>query len=1172
MYFRKKRDEAPTRFRITNCWQLLACLAAFAFLAFVLFSPAQTTAQSAQSGDQQLPLAGAPITRELSGGQSHSYQLKLAAGQYLQVSVDQRGCDVAVALLGTDGAVQAGADFDSGLRGQEILSFVATAACDCKFEVKSKSKTDGRYVLKIEALREATPQDAGRVAAYQLQMEARKLHSQETAETMRQAAQKYEAALAAWKNLGDQVGQASVLLDSGSLYFDLADAKKSFDAWDQSLTLWRALGRRTEEARALSNLGLLSYAKGDKEKALEQYNQALTIHREKGDRFWEAETRNRIGWVYNAMDERQQSIEQYNLALPLRRETGDREGEAVTLNDLGRAADDQGEKQQAVEFYEQALRLSPPDENPEGAAQILIRLGVVYDSTSEGQKALDVYGQALALLEKAGNRRALASVLNNIGLAHANLGDYGRAIEYYERALKLCGELELRGGEATVLHNLGLVSRAAGEQQKAIDYQTRALAIHKSSNSRSGQSLDLQALGVAYHEMRDESRALEFFEQTLVLRRALNDRRGEAVTLGNIGVAWAALGQAQKAHDYLSQALPLHRAVANLEGEAETLLNLARTTYELGNAAEARTLLDQSLRLTESIRAKVSGEELRSSYFATVQRRYELGIDLLMRMRQDQGAEGQQDLAALHLSERSRARGLIELLAESGADIRQGVDAKLLAQERALQQRLNARAQAQTRLLSSKHTEAQAVAIAKEVADVTAQLQEVTTRIRITSPRYAALAQPQPLTGFEIQKQLLDDDTLLLEYTLGERASYLWLVSSNSINSYRLPPRAEIETAARRIYDLLTARQPQSGLSEAQQLERASMAEAEYPAAAAALARLLLAPVAARLGNKRLVVVAAGMLEYLPFAALPEPSTGSPTGKDTTVAAPLLVKHEVISLPSASVLATLRRENSKRQAAAKMVVVLADPVFTSDDPRVGALGKNRRDASAVALLASRSDSTGNQASTNIARVVRDFNLAGGRSGLSRLPFSREEAENILSFVPSGTGLRALGFEASRATATSAQLGQYRIVHFATHGLLNSEHPELSGLVLSLVDAAGKPEDGFLRLHEIYNLKLSADLVVLSACQTGLGKQIKGEGLVGLTRGFMYAGSPRVVASLWQVNDLATAELMKLFYRGMLKDGQRPAAALRSAQLEMMKQRRWSSPYYWAAFTLQGEWR
>jgi CHAT domain-containing protein len=169
-------------------------------------------------------------------------------------------------------------------------------------------------------------------------------------------------------------------------------------------------------------------------------------------------------------------------------------------------------------------------------------------------------------------------------------------------------------------------------------------------------------------------------------------------------------------------------------------------------------------------------------------------------------------------------------------------------------------------------------------------------------------------------------------------------------------------------------------------------------------------------------------------------------------------------------------------------------------------------------------------------------------------------------------LQALDFRASRDVALGGDLGMYRIVHFATHGLLDDQRPELSGLVLSLVDESGRSQDGFLRLNEIYNLRLSADLVVLSACQTGLGKEVRGEGLIGLTRGFMYAGARSVAASLWKVDDVATRELMKRLYTGLFKSGLKPAAALRAAQLEMLKTTQWRAPYYWAAFVLQGEWK
>ena len=291
---------------------------------------------------------------------------------------------------------------------------------------------------------------------------------------------------------------------------------------------------------------------------------------------------------------------------------------------------------------------------------------------------------------------------------------------------------------------------------------------------------------------------------------------------------------------------------------------------------------------------------------------------------------------------------------------------------------------------------------------------------------------------------------------------------------------------------------------------------------------------------------------------------------------PLIVEHEIVNLPSASALAVLRREIRDRQTASKAVAVLADPVFEADDPRVasytakavdtGTPGSGNTGISRPSVAASL------RPGTELHRALRDVGiLREGGPGIPRLLSSREEADAIMA-AAAGAGMKAVGFQASRATATSPELGQYRIVHFATHGLLNSEHPELSGLVLSLVDEQGKPQDGFLRLHDIYNLNLPVDLVVLSACNTGLGKEVRGEGLVGIVRGFMYAGAARVVASLWKVDDEATAELMKRFYQQMLQGGLTPAAALRAAQMEMWKQKRWHSPYYWAAFVLQGEWK
>ena len=277
-----------------------------------------------------------------------------------------------------------------------------------------------------------------------------------------------------------------------------------------------------------------------------------------------------------------------------------------------------------------------------------------------------------------------------------------------------------------------------------------------------------------------------------------------------------------------------------------------------------------------------------------------------------------------------------------------------------------------------------------------------------------------------------------------------------------------------------------------------------------------------------------------------------------------MMEHEVVNLPSASVLAVLRQQLSGRKAAPKAVVVLADPVFDIHDDRLRPAAKNDRSGplDLSQKLAGNTDSSDLPEKRGLPLVA----------AFPRLPFSRREANAIYSIARQGDVTKSLDFDASKSTAMNPQLRNYRIVHFATHGLLNSEHPELSGLVFSLVDRKGKTQDGFLRLLDIYNLDLNADLVVLSACQTALGKQIDEEGLVGLTRGFMYAGASRVMASLWKVDDEATAALMTKFYEGMLKNGQTPGQALRNSQVWISQQKQWAHPYYWAGFVLQGEWR
>ncbi|MCY7377147.1 MAG: CHAT domain-containing protein [Pyrinomonadaceae bacterium] len=775
------------------------------------------------------------------------------------------------------------------------------------------------------------------------------------------------------------------------------------------------------------------------------------------------------------------------------------------------------------------------------------------DATSM-RRAISVYEEAAPLLHQADDLQMEAEALNNIGLLYHELGESEKALAYLERALPLNRATGRLVGEAENLINLGAAYSAMGEKQKALETYQKALAINRAIKDPRAEAVTLNNIGNVYNSLGERQKALEFLNQSLELRRKAGDRNGEVFTLNNLGVIYDSIGERQKGKDFIKQALNLSRTIGAKVSEAGTLYSLAKFEREDNNLTEARSQIEAALAILESFRTKLASRQSRISFFERMRDYYEFYTDVVMQQHRQSPSAGY-DAQALQISERARARALLETLSETGVDIRQGVNPQMLERERSLQQKLNDRAERQTRLLNSNAATEEVAALQKEIAVLTGEYQDVQTQIRRQNSRYAMLIEPVPLTVREIQRDLLDADTILLEYALGDERSYLWVVTSTSLNSYELPKRAEIETAARRVYELL---------SDGKRWAQSSDVKTQYAEAAGRLSEMLLSPVAGQLKDKRLVVVSDGALQYVPFAALPRPKTKDlrPKTKEEF----LVETNEIISLPSAATLAVLRRETANRRPAAKSVAVFADPVFTDTDER-------------LATVKAKQPKNSEQPTTNLnssrALLERAFNLRGASNEplpISRLPFTRREAEAILAVAPSGSWFKALDFTANRETVLSRDLSGYRIIHFATHGLLHSEHPELSGIVLSLVNEQGQPVNGFLRLNEIYNLNLSADLVVLSACQTALGKEVKGEGLIGLTRGFMYAGSPRVVASLWKVDDVATAELMKRFYQKMLQEKMRPAAALRAAKVEMWKQKRWNAPFYWAAFEIQGEWR
>ncbi len=1146
-----------------------------------VFNFAQTAPDA--RGQQAALVQGKPIERELKGGEVHTYSIQVKAAQLLKLIVDQRGIDVVVVLNAPDGKQLAEMDSPNGTLGPEQIEILAEAAGEYQLKVQSleKEAATGRYEVKIETLRDANDRDRSRMVAQKKYFEALEFKGKGDELGFRQSLNVFEEAVKLWREAGDKQMEAETVSQLAETNAILGEFPKAIEYFNQAVLLWRALDKKSEEADMLISIGGIYLNLSQMPKALEYFNQGLVLKQAVQDRAGEAITLTQIGAVYDSLGEKQKAIDNYNRALPISRRSGNPEAEALVLNNLGVLYASMGEFLKALEYWNQSLPLYRAANNRREEARALANIGSISGrELGEKKKSLEYLNQALMISRNIGDRLGEASTLLKIAAANESLGEEQKALDQYKQALAITRAIGDRSGEAKILAFIGSFYGNLGERQRALDYYNQILTIVRATGDRLGEGYALLYIGDINAAIGDHKQALNYFEQSLTIRRAIGDRLGEAITLAaigslytssgdpkkgldylnqslalrnststitRIGVVYNELNEKEKALEYFNQALSVWRAGGDRGSEAATLYNIAGVYYDRKEFNKGREQIEAAINIIESVRNQFASQDMRMSYSAIAQQYYKLYIDLLMQLHKANPADAY-NVLALQISEKARARSLLESLNEARANIRQGVDPQLLEREVSLLQKLNAYAERQSRIMNRKDKTEEIAALQKEIANLTTEYQDVQTQIRRNSPRYAALTQPVPLTLSEIQRDLLDADTILLEYALGKERSFLWVVTSTSLNSYELPKRSEIETAARGVYELL---------SDGKQWTQSNNVNTQYTEAARKLSEMLLAPVAEQLKDKRLVVVSDGALQYVPFAALPRPKT-----KDRF----LVETNEIVSLPSASTLAVLRRETANRPQAAKSVAVFADPVFADTDERLATAKANRTKGS--------EKPTANLDSSRMF-LERAFNWRGGTNEplvISRLPFTRREAEAVLATASSGSSLKAMDFKANRETALSSDLSGYRIVHFATHGLLNSEHPELSGIVLSLVNEQGQPVNGFLRLNEIYNLNLSAELVVLSACQTALGKEVRGEGLIGLTRGFMYAGSPRVVASLWKVDDVATAELMKLFYQKMLQEKMRPAAALRAAKVEMWKQKRWNAPFYWAAFELQGEWR
>ena len=1072
---------------------------------------------AAQSASQDIPATrlnpGKRLEREITGGATHRYEVSLRAGEFASVLVDQHAVDLAVAVVGQDGTVIA--EFDGRWHGPEPVFVRSSGDGTYRIEVRPvlKPAIPERYQLTLESIRDTTPDAADRVELAGLATESKKLVTQATAASVQSAFRNYQQMAPRWRALGDAYGEAAALNSLGFTAVALGRFEEALEPYASSLRVWRTLGYGRGESETLLNIGAAYSFMGDKREALSQYEQALAVSRRLQDGRGEMYVMNNIASVLTGLGEPRSALDRFGRVLEIAEQRGDQVMIAAALANMSASHHALGQLQESLDFAERALR-SAPVSDLRARAAVSTTLGDLLFLLGEDERARDSYQQAIAMARSAGDLRGQATPT-------LQLASFHRHRDQLDEAFARLGEAE---------------------------------ALVNASKDRRGLALSLVRRGQLHHSRDEPDQALASFAKGIALLQEIGEPRYEAVAHHGVATVQAAIGERGRARESLGRALASVRIARDRYNESQILLSLARVDHADGAFDQARTHAEAALTIIEAIRGDVLSQQFRTSYTASTHDFYELTIDILMRLHARDPAAGF-DRQALEVSERGRARSLLDLLNEARADIRQGAEPALLDRERDLRQRVNAKAERLAALPGNR--QAERATLERELSETIDALRDVETEIRTRSPQFAALTFPQPLRAAEIQGQV-DPDTVLLVYALGEARSYVWVVGVNQIATLELPPRAEIEQAARQVHTLVTARiERPAGEGARQWQQRVTDADAGHVRASASLSDMIVRPVLPRLKARRIVVVSEGALQYVPFGALPIP--GSRDGR------PLLADYEVASAPSVSSLTELRRAAAGRRAPSRTVAVLADPVFTDDDPRIGRAASSSRPSPSAAEPAA-------VFVRDLQRSSADVGGSGTANRLARLPFSRREADAILRHVPPAASIRALDFDASYATATSPELADYRFVHFATHGLLNSTHPELSGLVLSLVDRTGRPQRGFLQAHEVYNLRLPADLVVLSGCRTGLGKDVRGEGMVGLVRGFMYAGAQRVAVSLWQVDDEATAELMSRFYAAMLRDGLTPTAALRAAQLGMRNTRQWRAPFYWAGFVLQGEWR
>lgn len=742
------------------------------------------------------------------------------------------------------------------------------------------------------------------------------------------------------------------------------------------------------------------------------------------------------------------------------------------------------------------LALYEDENNYEQESLANVQLGTILNKLGDQKGAFEAYSRAVQIARKSSSEGAEAKAALDLGLLELDIGDIEPALKNFDRAWELSQRSGSLEDKVKALNARGRVYTMLGEVDKAWESHGAALKLLDDKSDDLVAST-LVHIADGYREIDSFAIAIKRYLQGIALYRKVNDLDGEARALNNLGLAYYRSKQYPEARDAYIQALKIFHDLGSVADEANGWINVGWLELSLNQIHKAFISFENGLSISHQSGRRFSEASayygmawaaLRSQNLLAAQGNVRQAISILESIRSE--AEQPELRRSLLAGRHNFYEFLVDCLMEqhhihpAGGHDAEAFEASEGARGRSLLESLGVE------------------------------------------------STPPALSLAEIQRQVLDKDTILLEYYLGEDRSALWAISPDSYASYDLPGRSEIEHLAREVYDLLKISHKREALARAVHKARE-------------LAKILLGPVVGRLGNKRLLIVVPPSLQDIPFSALPDPSERTPEDGETSWPVPLIRRHEIVNAPSASVIAALRNRRSGKKVARHLLAILADPVYEWLDTRL----RN-------SVFPHRPEPPGSDP------------LAGR---FKRLRYSRREAEGIERVVGGRDVLKLLDFNASRERFLRGDLQAYKYIQISAHGYSSQGHPDPL-IALSAYDANGRRLDPYLSAKDIQKLGLSANLVVLSACGSGLGQKVRGEGVVGLSQAFLSGGASGVLVSIWDVDDLATSEIMRLFYENLLKRGKNPSAAFRDAQISMWRQSRWNAPSRWAGFVHQGEWR